>query len=151
VELEHFNTRISPQIFKVISKCHTFKARIPKPKILQTTQTDTTDWIEMRATQIPILVNNATTGHKLQGSGVDSLFVHNWSYVTNWVYTMLSRVKELNGLFARKLLSEDISKYAVPASLKRMIMKFSTLSQSTFTDTEYSTISESQYPHLERI
>ena len=37
----------------------------------------------MKATQLPIIVNNATTGHKLQGSGVDTLFVHNWSYVTN--------------------------------------------------------------------
>jgi hypothetical protein len=29
----------------------------------------------MKATQLPRLVNNATTGHKLQGSSVDSLFV----------------------------------------------------------------------------
>ena len=40
--------------------------------------------------------------HKLQGSGVNNLFVHNWSYVTNWVYIMLSRVKTQAGLFSRK-------------------------------------------------
>ena len=53
----------------------------------------------MQATQVPILINNATTGHKLQGSSVDSLFVHNWSYVTIWVYVMLSRVRTRAGPF----------------------------------------------------
>ena len=37
----------------------------------------------MKATQLPIIIKNATAGHKLQDSGVDTLFVHNWSYVTN--------------------------------------------------------------------
>jgi hypothetical protein len=64
--------------------------------------------------QLQVLVNNATTGHKLQRSGIDSLFVHNWSYVTNWPYVMLSRVKTRAGLFCRKKLSRDLSKYAVP-------------------------------------
>ena len=31
----------------------------------------------MKSLQIPLLVNNATTGHKLQESGVDSLYVYN--------------------------------------------------------------------------
>jgi len=37
----------------------------------------------MKATQLPVVVNNATTGHKLQGIGIVCLFVHNWSYVRN--------------------------------------------------------------------
>ena len=75
---------------------------------------------------MPILVNNATTGHKLQGSGVDSLFVHGWSYVTNWVYVMLSRVKQRSGLFCRKPLSLDLTKYAMPEALTRMMNEFRT-------------------------
>jgi hypothetical protein len=35
--------------------------------------------------------NNATTGHKLQGSSVDSIFVHAWIY--EWAYVVLSRVR----------------------------------------------------------
>ena len=64
----------------------------------------------MKAMQLPMVVNNATTGHKLQGSGVDCLFVHNWSYVTNWVYVVLSRVKTRAGLFCRKPISTDLRK-----------------------------------------
>ena len=75
----------------------------------------------MKAVQVPVIINNATTGHKLQGSGVDSLFVHSWSYVTNWVYIMLSHVKMCLGLFARQKLSKNLSKYAVPEALQMMI------------------------------
>jgi hypothetical protein len=32
---------------------------------------------------LPVVSNNATTGHKLQGSSVDSIFVHNWIYEKN--------------------------------------------------------------------
>ena len=31
-------------------------------------------------------IDNVTTGHKLQGCGVENLFVHNWHYMTNWSY-----------------------------------------------------------------
>jgi hypothetical protein len=143
VELKHCNTRVSPQIFTIRPKSHTFKAKLPKPKILRKNVNDTIEVIQMKAIQIPILINNATTGHKLQGSGVDSLFVHNWSYVTNWPYTMLSRIQELQGLFARKLLSEDISKYQVPESLKKMVHKFIAFSPTLFNQMDYNRISES--------
>ena len=77
----------------------------------------------MKATQFQIIVNNATTGHKLQGSGVQNLFVHNWYYVTNWVYVILSRVKTISGLFLRKKLDNDLSKYLVPRNLTTMLSK----------------------------
>jgi hypothetical protein len=89
-----------------------FKSKLPKPITLQEKEGDC-DLIKMKAAQLPVLVNNATTGHKLQGSGIDSLFVHNWSYVTNWPYVMLSRVKTRAGLFCKKKLSRDLSKYAL--------------------------------------
>ena len=75
----------------------------------------------MQAVQVPAIINNATTGHKLQGSGVGCLFVHSWSYITNWVYIMLSYVKTCSGIFARQKLSRDLSKYAVPEALQMMI------------------------------
>jgi hypothetical protein len=143
VELTHLNERVRPQTFILQPKEHTFKAVIPKSNILQNFDPNNiTKTIEMRAIQIPLVVNNATTGHKLQGCGVDSLFVHNWSYVTNWVYVMLSRVKTYNGLFARKLLNEDITKYAVPESLKKMIRKFTPFAPTNFSEENYRQISE---------
>lgn len=92
----------------------------------------------MKATQLPVIVNNATTGHKLQGSSVDMLFIHNWSYVMNWVYVMLSRVRTLDGLYARKQLSNNLKNYDVPDKLKRMIKQFQTRQAAT-------TLTEEQY------
>jgi hypothetical protein len=93
--------------------------------------------LKMKANQVPVLVNNATTGHKLQGSGVDNLFVHNWSYTTNWPYVMLSRVKTWDGLFLRKKLSKDLRKYAVPESLQRMLRRFNNRAPTYWSDEEY--------------
>jgi hypothetical protein len=85
---------------------------------------DEREKLDMKGIQLPLLVNNATTGHKLQGSGVDNLFVHSLSYVTNWAYVMLSRVKTQGGLFCRQALSQYLTKYAVPDALKRMMDRF---------------------------
>ena len=82
-----------------------------------------TESFQMKATQFQIIVNNATTGHKLQGSGVENLFVHNWYYVTNWVNVILSRVKTRSGLFLRNMLDNSLSKYSVPKKLTRIISK----------------------------
>ena len=53
-----------------------------------------TELFYMKATQFQIIVNNATTGHKLQGSGVENLFVHNWYYVTNWYMSYYQESKQ---------------------------------------------------------
>jgi hypothetical protein len=104
-------------------KQQTFKAKILKTQQLQV---NGNEWelLQMKATQLPVLVNNATTGHKLQGSGIDSLFVHKRSYITNGVYVMLSHVKTCAGLFCRKELSKDLQKYAVPEALQSMLHCF---------------------------
>jgi hypothetical protein len=137
ITLRHSNDRIRPATFSVRPKNYTFKAKILKPHVLRV-KGDERDTLQMKATQLPILINNATTGHKLQGSGVDSLFIHNWSYVQNWVYVMLSRVKTRAGLFSRKPLSRDLSKYAVPQALQAMLQHFRTTKSPTcWTDEEY--------------
>jgi hypothetical protein len=42
----------------------------------------------MKGVQLPVVSNNATTGHKLQGSSVHSIFVHAWIYEKNWAYVV---------------------------------------------------------------
>ena len=91
----------------------------------------------MKAKQLPLLINNATTGHKLQGSGVDTLFVHSWSNVTNWVYVMLSRVKTHKGLFCRQELGKDLRRFAVPEGLRKMLNKFERLRPTYWSQDEY--------------
>jgi hypothetical protein len=84
-----------------------------------------------------LLVNNATTGYKLQGSSIDSLFMYKWSYVTNWPHVMLSHVKMRAGLFCRKKLSRDLSKYAVPDAHRRMLHHFERQVPTYWMDEEY--------------
>ena len=50
-------------------------------------------------TSFPIVLNHATTGHKLQGKSLDELVIAEWSKVKNWAYVVLSRVRKLEGLF----------------------------------------------------
>ena len=50
-------------------------------------------------TQLPINMNDATTGHKLQGMSKDKLIVESWSFISNWIYVVLSRVRTLECLF----------------------------------------------------
>ena len=90
----------------------------------QTKESPREDLLIKGKQQLPLLVNNATTGHKLQGSGVDTLFVHNWSKVTNWSYVMLSRVKTRAGFFCHKKLGSDLGTFAVPEGLRKMLERF---------------------------
>ena len=66
-------------------------------------------------TQLPINMNNATTGHKLQGMSKDKLIVESWSFISNWIHVVLSRVRTLEGLFILKPLPTDcLESFEVP-------------------------------------
>ena len=110
VVLKHYNIRVEPPIRSLESKCNS----ILKPKVLRVKGSDR-EAITMRANQVPPPVNNLTTGQKLQGSGVDALFVHCWHFVTNWVCVILSRVKTKQAVYLRMILSGDLEKYRSPA------------------------------------
>jgi hypothetical protein len=71
IVLQHTNDRIQPRTFSLKPKKYSFKAKILKPQALQVGGSEH-EVLQMKATQLPVLINNATTGHKLQGSGVDS-------------------------------------------------------------------------------
>ena len=143
MELEHANTRITPRMFHVYPKQHTFKVNISKPHFLQTKH-DQTEQLCMKATQIPVLINNATTGHKLQGCGVLAIFVHGWSSVRNWAYVILSRVRTLSGLYLREELDDNLSNYAVPPELQSLLRKFrDAFSPAMWTDNQYDAIFQS--------
>ena len=91
----------------------------------------------MAFTQLPVIVNNATTGHKLQGSSVDNLFVHQWTKVKNWNYVMLSRVRTRQGLLCRDPIPRDKRLYKVPKSLLRMLDNFRKQAPTYWTDADY--------------
>lgn len=57
--------------------------------------------------QLSINMNNATTGHKLQGMSKDKLIFMSWSFISNLIYIVLSWVHTLKGLFLLKPLPSD--------------------------------------------
>jgi hypothetical protein len=56
-------------------------------------------------TQLPLILNLATTGHKLQGQTKESIVVSDYHYGSNWMYVILSRVKTRYGLFLRNKIN----------------------------------------------
>ena len=71
-------------------------------------------------TQFPLVVNFATTGHKLQGKTVDQLVIAQWTAVRNWAYVVLSRVRELRGLFLTRPIPPNLETAPKPALLEMM-------------------------------
>ena len=60
---------------------------------------------KVKLDQVPVLPNDATTGHKLQGQTKTSLFITDWALeMKNWVHVALSRVTSRSGLFLGKKL-----------------------------------------------
>ena len=94
----------------------------PLPEELITDISDSAD-VQITATQIPLVSNNATTGHKLQGSTLCNIYIPTWSHQTNWPCVMLSRVKTLNGLFLGEKLN-PFKDHSVPEELIKMLRFF---------------------------
>ena len=63
----------------------------------------------MKIIQFGINNNRDTTGHKLQGMSKSCLFAVDYDYRTqNWIYVILSRVRDMKGYCSYNKL--DISK-----------------------------------------
>ena len=89
IVLKHNNPRIIPNTFQLEPIDFCITTRILKPKLLQMKEDDH-EMVKMNATQLPVISNQSTTGHKLQGASINQLFVNNWNYTTNWPYIVLS-------------------------------------------------------------
>jgi hypothetical protein len=76
--------------------------------------------------QIPANSNDATMGHKLQGTSKDVIVITSWpngglaAMFKNWEYVVLSRVRTLSGLYLVEPI--DMEKLFKPSSeLKKYI------------------------------
>ena len=107
---------IEPKVYNYL------RAQFPLPSSFDCTCSQHVT-IHLQATQIPLISNNATTAHKLQGSTVESLYVPTWNRSLNWPYVMMSRVQTLDGLFLGKPLNPS-DDYSVPLSLTQMLNTF---------------------------
>ena len=82
--------KLEPQNYRVVVSM--------KPHNYATTKLQFT----CQMTQFPVNLNDATTGHKLQGMSKDVIIITSWpkgGLFRNWEYTVLSRVRTLNGLY----------------------------------------------------
>ena len=128
VEVEHVLWEVKDEdSTTVVTKFKPFnstsvKAKYPMPEMLGVDSHQKLE-IKLKATQIPLISNNATTGHKLQSSSLDTLYIPSWSFDLNWPYVMISRVCTLNGLFLGKPLDRN-KDFLYPESLLRMERRF---------------------------
>jgi hypothetical protein len=79
--------------------------------------------VRANVNRFPVVVNHATTGHKLQGQTKESLFISDWHYGSNWPYVVLSRVTTLKGLFLLKPIRRDVD-FSQDSRLERMLARF---------------------------
>ena len=89
---------------------------------------------KVRLLQYPVNLNDATTGHKLQGSSKNMLIVRNWSYTPGWLYTNLSRVRTLNGLYLMQELKPTPKERKTSFIPSRYLLQFDERMRSKIPD-----------------
>ena len=77
MKLKHENEKAATEYFNLIPKNQSFVVKMPYPKLYQTNNKRQKKFykVNMQMIQMPIITNNATTGHKLQGQSIKNLFV----------------------------------------------------------------------------
>ena len=142
VTLEHVNKGVKPSRFSMEPKKFHATANIPTSREAMSSSKPS-DRVEfpIELFQVPVVSNSATTGHKLQGSGVDNLLVSEWFNEASWIYVILSRVKTRAGLFLRHELKPNIALHKIPDALRRKVNRFKTNStRPPLDETDYADI-----------
>ncbi len=105
-------------LFRVHPKKRTFVVSFP----IQDNNTKLRIKTKMILEQFPVVVNFATTGHKLQGKSLFSLVIAQWAAknIKNWAYVVISRVRTLLGLFLLERIPDDLDCTPAPEYLHMM-------------------------------
>ncbi len=93
--------------------------------------------------QIPANINDATTGHKLQGMSKDVIIVALWqtkSMFKNWEYVVLSHVRTLSGLYLVEPI--DIIKSFEPSDELKRYIKHAKKKETTLLTTRKDAMSK---------
>lgn len=134
IQLHHCNDKIKPPTFSLEPKEFSFEVSLKPPCILQIQPTVTTT-MKLKALQLPVIRNTATTGHKLQGASLDHLFVHNWEYrCPNWIYVVLSRVRTMKGLTFRTPLKYSKETFQLSQDYTAFLKNFAKKCPTFYTD-----------------
>jgi hypothetical protein len=86
-EIEHVLWEVDKKIVKVCPKhCKAPTGKFLLPECLRLLNEDKAK-IFPSAVQIPLISNDATTSHKLQGSSLDAVHIPSWSRSASWPHT----------------------------------------------------------------
>ena len=107
------------KIFKIEQKKMTCRVTAPVPKVFGASSASTINF-SVSLYQLPLIANNSTTGHKLQGQTKTNLVISVWSNRSNWNYVALSRVETRDGLFLVQPLPYDTD-FSIHGDLRTML------------------------------
>jgi hypothetical protein len=119
--IEHFVCSLEnkpDKIFLIQPKKFICTVKAPVPRHLGG-YTNASVTFTVSLNQFPLLVNNGTTGHKLQGQNKKNLVISVWSRKRNWNYVALSRVQTRKGLYLVKPLPYTTD-FSMSKDLKQM-------------------------------
>ena len=106
--------------FRVRPKTILYKVNFPTSKESQETGAPESVQLNMYLQQFPVVVNHATTVHKLQGKTLDRLVIAQWHAQKNWAYVAISRVRTLSGLYMTGAIKANIDFCPQPEYLSMM-------------------------------
>jgi hypothetical protein len=117
------------KIFRIHSRKLSCAAKVPVPKEFGA-DANTNIRFSLSCIQFPLLVNSATTGHKLQGQSKQDLVISVWSKALNWNYVALSRVRTRSGLYLVSPLPYKAD-FSIPEDLDSMMKTLAKCSPTT--------------------
>ena len=129
--------------FKIFPTTKPVKVHFPCPKEMDSSGRS---HVNMDLAHLPIVLNYATTVHKLQGKSVDNLVIVEWCRTRNWAYVVLSRVRTLAGLFLTSALPDDISFTPSQEYLKMMDQFRSSILSTALSDERSAFLSSELLP-----
>ena len=143
IEVRHECKKFDPSIFSIKSDTHSMKVKWNVIRDFDDLigNSNAIEEVPMKFHQFPIVRNTGTTGHKLQGKSVENIMIFEWSYTSNWAYVVLSRVKEMKGLYLREAMNPNLSKYAVPEAYTKWMAEIAKNETSYPRVEEYEEIS----------
>jgi len=124
LRLRHQSQSFNPRVFEIKSDEYAVKAQWPVVRgvnEIMSSNINAVEEVPMKIHQFAVVRNAGTTGHKLQGKSVSNIMVTEWDYSNNWAYVVLSRVREMKGLYLRTALKSDLSLYDVPTEYTNWI------------------------------
>ena len=131
LQLRWYDSATFEGTFKVFPDEKTFRVKYPIEDFGIKTRVNAS----FEVTHFPVVVNHATTGHKLQGKSLDELVIAEWSTVQNWAYVVLSRVRTIEGLYLTKPIPRDID-FAPPQLYLEMMERLRSSILATSSDME---------------